>query len=82
MIVGEERQGPVATGAISRPEAGNAVDCKTADALTEAFIEFECSDAAVAVPVMSCSGWALISISSPGRSTFSRIRSIRVLPAM
>ncbi|UBU10330.1 crotonase/enoyl-CoA hydratase family protein [Nonomuraea gerenzanensis] len=49
MTVRVERQGPVTTVVISRPEARNAVDRKTADALTEAFRDFECSDAAVAV---------------------------------
>ncbi|SEG23489.1 enoyl-CoA hydratase [Nonomuraea solani] len=49
MTVRVERQGPVATVVISRPEARNAVDRKTADALTDAFREFENSDADVAV---------------------------------
>jgi enoyl-CoA hydratase len=49
MTVRVERQGPVTTVVISRPEARNAVDRKTADALAEAFRGFEDSDAAVAV---------------------------------
>ncbi|WP_188187759.1 crotonase/enoyl-CoA hydratase family protein [Nonomuraea sp. SYSU D8015] len=49
MAVRVERQGPVATVVISRPEARNAVDRKTADALAEAFRDFEDSDADVAV---------------------------------
>ncbi|MFG1699491.1 crotonase/enoyl-CoA hydratase family protein [Nonomuraea sp. NPDC049309] len=49
MTVRVERQGPVTTVVISRPEARNAVDRKTADALAGAFREFEASDAAVAV---------------------------------
>ncbi|WP_043634723.1 crotonase/enoyl-CoA hydratase family protein [Nonomuraea candida] len=49
MTVRVERQGPVVTVVISRPEARNAVDRKTADALAEAFLGFEASDAAVAV---------------------------------
>ncbi|MFI6923186.1 crotonase/enoyl-CoA hydratase family protein [Nonomuraea spiralis] len=49
MTVRVEREGPVTTVVISRPEARNAVDRKTADALTDAFADFERSDAAVAV---------------------------------
>ncbi|MEU1387634.1 MULTISPECIES: crotonase/enoyl-CoA hydratase family protein [unclassified Nonomuraea] len=49
MAVRVEREGPVTTVVISRPEARNAVDRKTADALTDAFGDFERSDAAVAV---------------------------------
>ncbi|QYC43323.1 putative enoyl-CoA hydratase echA8 [Nonomuraea coxensis DSM 45129] len=49
MTVRVERQGPVTTVVISRPEARNAVDRKTADALADAFRGFEESDAAVAV---------------------------------
>ncbi|MET7329039.1 crotonase/enoyl-CoA hydratase family protein [Nonomuraea sp. NPDC005650] len=49
MTVRVEREGSVTTVVISRPEARNAVDRKTADALTTAFRDFEGSDAAVAV---------------------------------
>ncbi|NRQ31737.1 crotonase/enoyl-CoA hydratase family protein [Nonomuraea sp. NN258] len=49
MTVRVEREGPVTTVVISRPETRNAVDRKTADALTDAFRDFEDSDAAVAV---------------------------------
>ncbi|MFB4275385.1 MULTISPECIES: crotonase/enoyl-CoA hydratase family protein [unclassified Nonomuraea] len=49
MTVRVERQGPVTTVVISRPEARNAVDRKTADALTDAFRDFDDSDADVAV---------------------------------
>lgn len=49
MTVRIEREGPVATVVLSRPEARNAVDRKTADALVDAFTDFEASDAAVAV---------------------------------
>ncbi|MEV4355520.1 crotonase/enoyl-CoA hydratase family protein [Nonomuraea sp. NPDC049625] len=49
MTVRVEREGPVTTVVISRPEARNAVDRKTADALVTAFRDFEGSDAAVAV---------------------------------
>jgi enoyl-CoA hydratase len=49
MTVRVEREGPVTTVVLSRPEARNAVDRKTADALTEAFRAFDDSDADVAV---------------------------------
>ncbi|MGN9842295.1 crotonase/enoyl-CoA hydratase family protein [Nonomuraea sp. H19] len=49
MTVRVERQGPVMTVVISRPEVRNAVDRKTADALSDAFRDFEESDSAVAV---------------------------------
>ncbi|MEV4172687.1 crotonase/enoyl-CoA hydratase family protein [Nonomuraea sp. NPDC049709] len=49
MTVRVERQGPVTTVVISRPEARNAVDRKTADALADAFRDFDDSDADVAV---------------------------------
>ncbi|WP_020659367.1 crotonase/enoyl-CoA hydratase family protein [Amycolatopsis benzoatilytica] len=44
-----DRDGPVVTIGINRPERRNAVDRPTADALTAAFREFDDSDAAVAV---------------------------------
>ncbi|MDR8411112.1 crotonase/enoyl-CoA hydratase family protein [Nonomuraea sp. 3-1Str] len=49
MTVRIERDGPVTTVVLSRPEARNAVDRKTAAALADAFREFEVSDASVAV---------------------------------
>ncbi len=49
MAVRVERQGSVTTVVISRPEARNAVDRATADALADAFRGFEESDADVAV---------------------------------
>ena len=49
MTVRIEREGQVTTVMLSRPEARNAVDRKTADALADAFRAFEESDAAVAV---------------------------------
>ncbi|MEW9549093.1 crotonase/enoyl-CoA hydratase family protein [Nonomuraea sp. NPDC050783] len=49
MTVRVERQGSVTTVVICRPEARNAVDRKTADALADAFRGFEESDARVAV---------------------------------
>src|ERR1700729_1298023 len=45
-----EREGPVSTVLLSRPERRNAVDGATADALTQAFRDFDGDpDAAVAV---------------------------------
>ncbi|GAA1646149.1 crotonase/enoyl-CoA hydratase family protein [Nonomuraea maheshkhaliensis] len=49
MTVRVERRGPVTTVVLSRPQARNAVDRKTADALAGAFRDFEDSDAGVAV---------------------------------
>ncbi|SDJ97060.1 enoyl-CoA hydratase [Nonomuraea maritima] len=49
MSVRVERDGPVTTVVISRPEARNAVDRATAAALADAFRDFEASEAAVAV---------------------------------
>ncbi len=49
MAVRIERDGPVCTVVLDRPDARNAVDREHADALAEAFREFESSDAAVAV---------------------------------
>ncbi|MFE3449933.1 crotonase/enoyl-CoA hydratase family protein [Nonomuraea sp. NPDC059194] len=49
MTVRTEREGPVTTVILSRPEVRNAVDRESAEALVEAFTAFEASDAAVAV---------------------------------
>ena len=46
MSVRVERDGPVTTIVIDRPEARNAVDPATADALREAFDQFEADDGA------------------------------------
>ncbi|MEV0170531.1 crotonase/enoyl-CoA hydratase family protein [Streptomyces sp. NPDC050803] len=46
MPVRVERQGPVTTVVLSRPEARNAVDGPTADELTDAFREFEADEEA------------------------------------
>jgi enoyl-CoA hydratase len=55
MSVRVERDGPVTTVTIERPEARNAVDGTTADALREAFAAFEKDDAA-AVAVLTGAG--------------------------
>jgi enoyl-CoA hydratase len=44
MLVRVERDGPVTTVIINRPQARNAVDRPTADALASAFLEFENDD--------------------------------------
>jgi enoyl-CoA hydratase len=47
MPVRVEREGPVTTVVLSRPEVRNAVDGPTAAALTEAFRAFEADDSAL-----------------------------------
>lgn len=49
MAVRSERNGPVTTVVLSRPEVRNAVDGPTAAALADEFRAFDASDAAVAV---------------------------------
>ena len=64
MSVTIEKSGPVWTVILSRPEARNAIDPATADALFQAFTEFD-RDASAAVAVFwgdggaFCSGWDL-----------------------
>ena len=65
-----ERDGPVTTVVLSRPERRNAVDGATADALTAAFREFDADpDAAVAIlhgeGGVFCSGADLQAIGTP-----------------
>ncbi len=65
-----ERDGPVTTVVLSRPERRNAVDGATADALTAAFREFDADpDAAVAIlhgeGAVFCSGADLKAIGTP-----------------
>jgi enoyl-CoA hydratase len=55
MTVRVEREGPVGTVLLSRPEARNAVDGPTAHALVEAFRELE-ADASVVVSVLHGEG--------------------------
>jgi enoyl-CoA hydratase len=49
MSVSVDKQGDVWTVILDRPEVRNAVDRPTAEALTQAFRDFDCSDAKVAV---------------------------------
>ena len=43
-VVVTERDGPVLTVTINRPDARNAVDKPTADALRQAFLDFDADD--------------------------------------
>ena len=69
MNVAVEREGPVATVTITRPERRNAVDPETALALRSAFEDFDADDeAAVAVLTGAggffCAGWDLKSFAA------------------
>lgn len=69
MTVRVEKDGPVTTIINDRPEARNAVDPETGDALVEAFLEFDNDpDASVAVfwgaGGAFCAGWDLKYVSS------------------
>src|ERR1700737_5402777 len=69
MTVRIEKDGPVWTIIHDRPEARNAMDPHSADALTAAFLEFDAhKDAAVAVFYGAggafCSGWDLKYVST------------------
>ncbi|MEN8195983.1 MAG: crotonase/enoyl-CoA hydratase family protein [Pseudomonadota bacterium] len=64
MTVRIEQDGPVRTIIHSRPEARNAMDPESADALTSAFKEFECDDSASVAVLWGeggafCAGWDL-----------------------
>src|SRR5258706_16188811 len=56
MSVGVERAGPVTTVILDRPEARNAVDRPTAEALTAAFEAFEADDDALAAVLWGSGG--------------------------
>jgi enoyl-CoA hydratase/carnithine racemase len=69
MTVRIEKDGPVWTVIHSRPEARNAMDPASADALTQAFLDFDAdADAAVAVfwgeGGAFCAGWDLKFVST------------------
>src|SRR5262245_63829170 len=69
MAVRIEKDGPVWTVIHDRPEARNAMDPTSADALTAAFLEFDADkDAAVAVFYGAggafCAGWDLKYVST------------------
>ena len=75
MTVRVEKDGPVTTIINDRPEARNAVDPETGDALVEAFLEFD-DDPEASVAVFwgaggaFCAGWDLKYVSSlkPGEA--------------
>src|ERR1700731_4379716 len=69
MAVKVEKDGPVWTVIHDRPEARNAMDTTSADALTAAFLEFDVDkDACVAVCYGAggafCAGWDLKYVST------------------
>src|SRR4030081_344163 len=73
MTVKVEKSGPVGTVIHNRPEARNAMDPESADALTRAFLEFDADDAArVAVFYGEggsfCAGWDLKYVSTLNKS--------------
>lgn len=78
MSVRVEKQGPVFTVIIDRPEAKNAVDGPTAASLAEAFREFD-ADESAAVAVLwgaggtFCAGADLKAIADPERSRINRL---------
>src|SRR3989442_7887715 len=69
MTVKVEKSGPVWTVIHNRPEARNAMDPESADALTRAFLEFD-TDAEARVAVLYgeggafCAGWDLKYVST------------------
>jgi len=78
MTVHYEVEGPVAVVTIDRPDARNAVDRPTADALVDAFSRFEADDA-LAVAVLTgahgtfCAGADLKAMSEPGGERINRV---------
>ncbi|RZQ65166.1 crotonase/enoyl-CoA hydratase family protein [Amycolatopsis suaedae] len=77
MSVRVERDGPVTTVVLSRPERRNAVDGPTAAALAEAFREFDADDAASVAVLWGeggtfCAGADLKSVGTPEGNRFGR----------
>src|SRR5258708_29268901 len=69
MTVSIEKSGPVWTVIHNRPEARNAMDPESADALTRAFLEFDADDAARVAVLYGeggafCAGWDLKYVST------------------
>ena len=69
MTVNVEKSGPVWTVIHNRPEARNAMDPSSADALTRAFLEFDADDAARVAVLYGeggafCAGWDLKYVST------------------
>lgn len=80
MAVEIEKQGDVWTVIHNRPEARNAVDPEAGDALCAAFLEFEASDAKVAVfwgaGGAFCAGWDLKYAASIHGRTRAELREL------
>jgi enoyl-CoA hydratase/carnithine racemase len=78
MTVHYDVEGPVAVVTIDRPEARNAVDRPTADALADAFTRFDADDA-LAVAVLTgahgtfCAGADLKAMAEPGGGRVNRV---------
>jgi enoyl-CoA hydratase len=73
MTVKIEKSGPVWTVIHDRPEARNAMDPESADALTRAFLEFDADDAARVAVLYGeggafCAGWDLKYVSTLDQS--------------
>src|SRR5438876_5987240 len=73
MTVKVEKSGPVWTVIHNRPEARNAMDPESADALTRAFLEFDADDAARVAVLYGeggafCAGWDLKYVSTLDQS--------------
>src|SRR6202795_3319785 len=73
MTVKVEKSGPVWTVIHDRPEARNAMDPESADALTRAFLEFDADDAARVAVLYGeggafCAGWDLKYVSTLDQS--------------
>src|SRR5512144_1313392 len=69
MVVRIEKDGPVWTVIHDRPEARNAMDPESADALTEAFLQFDADDSACVAVFFGaggafCAGWDLKFVST------------------
>ena len=78
MTVHYDVEGPVAIVTIDRPEARNAVDRPTADALVDAFTRFDADDR-LAVAVLTgahgtfCAGADLKAMAEPGGARVNRV---------
>ena len=80
MTVRTEKGGDVWTVVHNRPEARNAMDPESADALVDAFLAFDASDAKVAVFYGDggafCAGWDLKYASTLGGIRFDEMRKL------
>ena len=74
MPVRIENNGPVRTVIHSRAAARNAMDPASADALTQAFLDFEADDTA-SVAVLWGEGGAFVPVGTSNMSPKSRLKS-------